>query len=184
MVWTAQLTVVLSPFVGVGSLACGGSVDGDTSKGFHERGATGKEVYYTLKAASGDKRTLYQFALSNFKRLSGGNAPEYVTVFDSSWKTKASRSHRHVEVTLEPSKTYYVLVEGYNSADAGTFTLTASCEAPGTSQQGTWRAHPEWATCLWCPHARRAGRTSNTLPSSCGAVLVWTTRLTVLVPLL
>ena len=112
-------------------------MDGDTTKGFHERGYAGKEVYYTLNTPSGSARSVYQFALSNVKRLSGTQPPEYVTIYDSSWKKKGNAASMHIETTLEPGKTYYVLVDSYASGGAGTFTLTASCAAPGTSKQGT-----------------------------------------------
>ena len=128
--------VITVAVVGAGSLACGGSVDGDTTKGFHERGSAGKEVYYTLNTPSGSARNLYQFALSNVKRLTGTSSPQYVTIYDSSWKMAANMASMHIETTLEAGKTYYVLVDSSSSGGAGTFTLTASCTAPGTSKQG------------------------------------------------
>ena len=123
--------------VGAGSLACGGSVDGDTTKGLQERGHEGKEVYYTLTTGSTDTRSAYRFSLTNVKTVTGGGGPDYVTVYDDAWKAVTGRGYKHTEATLKPSKKYYVLVEGSNAANAGTFTLKASCAAPGTSEQGT-----------------------------------------------
>ena len=158
-------------------LACGGSVDGDTTKGLHERGYAGKEVYYTLNTPNASARSVHQFALSNVKRLSGKSGSNYVSIYDSSWKL-IKRTSVHIETTLEPGKTYYVLVESSDSGGAGTFTLTASCEAPGTSERGTCMASlPSMSRLLTASVStgrcvQRAVSMPNTLPSSCGAFVV------------
>ena len=119
-----------------GPLACGGSVDGDTSKGLHRKGGAAKEVYYTLTTPANFTRSVYRFTASNYGGVGGSSFSPYVQLMDENWNRLGAGSAR-LETTLKANTTYYVLVEERSSADGqGTFKLAASCKAPGTRERG------------------------------------------------